>query len=1555
MSHKHGCKRALTGTIVGLSLMLIALATSVEAAIPENLRLIVQFEAGQALTWPQMRDGALAIQTSSGTEVISALSLVCDVRPLYAPGTPGFSLDGPWRVFLFSSGVAKADLIAAAQAHSLVAWCEEEPGPVPVTAEVAKAHFPTDPRFCNQQDEFHRARQAEPWPGAPAACQTVFGARDFDIDLPQAWGITQGDTSVVVAVIDTDFDWTHPELGGPPPGSLPTTTDSLAAYNGGSLWRNWREYPGDSDPAHGPPDGAPGVAFVDDDQTGKIDEDSMDFDRNNTAEPDVLLRVAEGVSPTTVTVSSINPLPPGFYNGARFYPPMAIAASWTSFRILTNSSTTVTLDETDPFLIALLTTPGFGDGIAELLGPGATFKLGDGLDNDSSGPSHWDDPVVDDIGWQNDLVYDDDENGFEDDLRGWDFVSTWVHVDPSILPHGDYELPDNDTRGPAQHGTMVANVVGATEDGLGMTGVAPGCRILPIRIGLVQSIQGSDPAPGLLGELVAPATAYAVAMGADIIVLAAGVAAMNCDSSTGCANEIGTSYTHYGPAALDALGAAVAAGVVVVNGASNTNCEIPAPPAGTEGCIGLGAAEGIISVAGVNEDDTIWRDANPAAEATTYGTWVDIAAQANRVRSSTTRQFGLPAPVVEDRNPVGTSVASPIVGGVVALLRSAYPSWDGATVRAKLLASVDEIYDLPQNQPYTGKLGPGRVNAYKALTFWGDIPAAGQDTTWTGHVYVSGDVHVPAGKTLTLEPGTVVHVAQDDIADRFDVPRQIEFRVAGTLVCNGAVGDSVVFRPFWECPGTPIWGPMTTEGAGSIVTQYTRFEGLTPDRVLYPNGGEALAAGAPAQLTWTADLIQTPCTPPVRMLDKVDLYFSSDGGQIWSVIALGVQNTGSYQWTAGPPLVTEEGRVKVVFKDSSGAWRGEDASDGDFWVIAPWLMGTFVDRSSETQLDYEGMPYSSIAFDYDQDGDPDLMVSQSDAVGRLFARTTLSGNQAPVFAPKTSDAFVAGSEPRNALRGLSFTSFDGDSYPDVFAARDTGAQLFRNKGVPQGGGEVTFEDLADSLGVSGWATKSYGGSWADYDGDGRPDLLIARAGSSGGIEPQGAGSPQPLILLRNNTNGPTGTFENVSASSLITPPGDSGIDARTVTWADFDADGDQDVFVGNRGNLGSRLYVNQGNGTFQQASGGPADVGKVTAATWGDLDGDQDLDLAVAVAPGNPATPHLVWFANQGSGVLGTQTALDTGYLGAEGVHILDANLDRRMDLVVLPGPSDTLQTPHLLLQGPPGFPAGSFADATVTFGLGASTGSVGGASVTDYDGDRRADLFLGRTVAGGQFYFRNEALPSQSPPPGVVVRLVGGGGGNDPMGTGALVTLLHNGLPVAAQPVDGGSSRGGQRARDLVFGADGGGVFEAETTWSEGFVQRDTLVVGQLNVVQDKTDPAINHTTMTASYQPEPGGTATLTFGWSGAWRGRDHLNAVTLSSTAGCLNEPVTYWASDPNVDLAVAKQGSVVTYTLTVYGVPCIPNCTYTWYCQTSTDFRTSTTAANPKTFKTKVCAQ
>jgi hypothetical protein len=63
----------------------------------------------------------------------------------------------------------------------------------------------------------------------------------------------------------------------------------------------------------------------------------------------------------------------------------------------------------------------------------------------------------------------------------------------------------------------------------------------------------------------------------------------------------------------------------------------------------------------------------------------------------------------------GTSLASPIVAGVVALMYSVNPNLTPDQVRDILKNTADDIYQIPENTPYIGKLGTGRVNAYRAV------------------------------------------------------------------------------------------------------------------------------------------------------------------------------------------------------------------------------------------------------------------------------------------------------------------------------------------------------------------------------------------------------------------------------------------------------------------------------------------------------------------------------------------------------------------------------------------------------------------------------------------------------------------------------------------------------------------------------------------------------------------------------------------------------------------------------------------------------------------------
>jgi hypothetical protein len=124
----------------------------------------------------------------------------------------------------------------------------------------------------------------------------------------------------------------------------------------------------------------------------------------------------------------------------------------------------------------------------------------------------------------------------------------------------------------------------------------------------------------------------------------------------------------------------------------------------------------------------------------------------------------------------------------------------------------------------------------------------------------------------------------------------------------------------------------------------------------------------------------------------------------------------------------------------------------------------------------------------------------------------------------------------------------------------------------------------------------------DYDSDGKPDIFLLN-GSTMNVE-RGKEKPAKSALFRNLGNW---KFEDVTEKSgLANERWGMG-----VAVADYDNDGDADLFVGNYGT--SRLYRNNGNGTFSDVAEkvGLAIKGWHTGATFGDYDKDGRLDLFV--------------------------------------------------------------------------------------------------------------------------------------------------------------------------------------------------------------------------------------------------------------------------------------------------------------------------------------------------------
>ena len=187
----------------------------------------------------------------------------------------------------------------------------------------------------------------------------------------------------------------------------------------------------------------------------------------------------------------------------------------------------------------------------------------------------------------------------------------------------------------------------------------------------------------------------------------------------------------------------------------------------------------------------------------------------------------------------------------------------------------------------------------------------------------------------------------------------------------------------------------------------------------------------------------------------------------------------------------------------------------------------------------------------------------------------------------------------NQAGGSIFDDFNGDDLPDLFTTStdvDRGASLFLNRG------DGTFEDRSD---VAGLDPQVYvlNLSGADYDNDGRPDVLLMR----GAWE-----EPGRLTLLRNKGGG---AFEDVTARSGLDEP----ISTESSSWGDYDNDGWLDLFVCGETHAKSpqgrcRLYHNEHDGTFKDVAvaAGVTNERYSKGSAWGDYDGDGRLDLFVS-------------------------------------------------------------------------------------------------------------------------------------------------------------------------------------------------------------------------------------------------------------------------------------------------------------------------------------------------------
>jgi hypothetical protein len=274
--------------------------------------------------------------------------------------------------------------------------------------------------------------------------------------------------------------------------------------------------------------------------------------------------------------------------------------------------------------------------------------------------------------------------------------------------------------------------------------------------------------------------------------------------------------------------------------------------------------------------------------------------------------------------------------------------------------------------------------------------------------------------------------------------------------------------------------------------------------------------------------------------------------------------------------------------------------------------------------------------DLDLDGRPEIAV-----VRGAWPSGTVSLLARGAAGRFVESASAAGLATRRNGIAAAVADVDADGHPDLFVSGWGGDLLYLNRG----GSPPRFVEATSGAGLVGGG-RSWGALLADFDGDGLPDLFVARGGP---------GSQERSRLAINRGGG---RFEDVTAGTDL---GNSSFAMGGVA-ADFDADGDLDLFVTSFDGR-DRLYLNDGRGALRDAS----DASGITSsrsvgAAAGCADGDPLPDLVVAGYEG-----PVRFYRNLGGGRFSGETAAAglQDHRRNEGVVLADLDRDGDLDLYV--------------------------------------------------------------------------------------------------------------------------------------------------------------------------------------------------------------------------------------------------------------------------------------------------
>ena len=424
--------------------------------------------------------------------------------------------------------------------------------------------------------------------------------------------------------------------------------------------------------------------------------------------------------------------------------------------------------------------------------------------------------------------------------------------------------------------------------------------------------------------------------------------------------------------------------------------------------------------------------------------------------------------------------------------------------------------------------------------------------------------------------------------------------------------------------------------------------------------------------------------------------------------------------------------------------------------------------------------------DYDNDGDPDLIIASR-------THFKVYRNDGSSFTDVTAQSGI--SLAGDCLKSVVWGDYDNDGWRDVYLTSwYTGNKLYKNNG------NGTFSDVTAAAGVGVpniFTYQSTTAAWGDINKDGLIDLYV---GNYGNIEGQG---DQPNFLYKNNGNG---TFTDITTSAGVR---DSVFKKPlAIVIYDYNMDGWQDIYIAMDKYQRSTMFKNNGNGTFEDVTWTTGTMCFFDAMGIGVADYNHDgwFDLHVSNGPPGNAT-----FRYNGNGTF-TDVAVQTNTtINKEcwGNGFIDYDNDGWLDLYVTA--SAGIDMCDVLYRNNRN---STFSNVGFSIGIRDSTFSYGAAKV-DYNNDGYMDMCVTMSRDSNAHFYKNSGGSNRW----VKLKCTGVQSNKDAIGT--IVTAYCNG-DINRQVILGGSSYLSTDDVELIFGIGSASSIDSMVIrWTNGTVDR--------------------------------------------------------------------------------------------------------------------------------------